>query len=282
MTRYPYCTMLMVVFLLLINLGSTYCHCKEHRCGHHGPVIRFPFYLIDGKTNYSDNPAGFGVTCKDKSETTLELSAVPSPVFLQVQEIDYMSQYITLTDPTDCLPMQFLKINQSSIFHSHFEVETCISGTFFNCSSSSEYQHSCPIQVLDSRDYITEEILKSCSKMFDTATGIEPLWKYKLRLRWSKPNFTYDEIKCSTSQFRSTILIAAGGIIASILVVIALFYIYNYFKTKGEDQARVEIFLEDYRSQKPTRFSYADIKRITNGFKVKLGEGAHGAVFKEY
>ena len=49
---------------------------------------------------------------------------------------------------------------------------------------------------------------------------------------------------------------------------------------KGEDQARIEKFLEDYRALKPARFSYADIKRITNHFKDKLGEGAHGAVFK--
>ncbi|KAF7830700.1 rust resistance kinase Lr10-like [Senna tora] len=49
---------------------------------------------------------------------------------------------------------------------------------------------------------------------------------------------------------------------------------------KSEDQARVETFLKDYKALKPTRFSYADLKRITNNFKEKLGEGAHGTVFK--
>jgi len=49
---------------------------------------------------------------------------------------------------------------------------------------------------------------------------------------------------------------------------------------KGDDITRIENFLEDYRAMKPTRFTYADIKRITNGFKENLGEGAHGAVFK--
>jgi serine/threonine protein kinase len=38
--------------------------------------------------------------------------------------------------------------------------------------------------------------------------------------------------------------------------------------------------LEDYKNFKPTRFSYADIKRITNQFVEKLGEGAYGTVFK--
>ena len=43
---------------------------------------------------------------------------------------------------------------------------------------------------------------------------------------------------------------------------------------------RLEKFLEGYKVHKPTRFSYADLKRITNHFKDKLGEGAHGEVFK--
>jgi serine/threonine protein kinase len=38
--------------------------------------------------------------------------------------------------------------------------------------------------------------------------------------------------------------------------------------------------LEDYRNFKPTRYLYADIKRITNQFTEKLGEGAYGTVFK--
>ena len=49
---------------------------------------------------------------------------------------------------------------------------------------------------------------------------------------------------------------------------------------KGEDHERIENFLKDYKALNPTRFSYADIKRITNKFKDKIGEGAHGAVYK--
>ena len=58
------------------------------------------------------------------------------------------------------------------------------------------------------------------------------------------------------------------------------FRVYLYYRTKGEDQTRLENFLKDYEASTPTRFSYADIKRITDQFKEKLGEGAHGAVYK--
>ena len=65
-----------------------------------------------------------------------------------------------------------------------------------------------------------------------------------------------------------------------LLLVKTLLYAYDYCEKRGEDQARIEKFLEDYKAMKPTRFTYADIKRITNGFSESLGEGAHGAVFK--
>ena len=38
--------------------------------------------------------------------------------------------------------------------------------------------------------------------------------------------------------------------------------------------------MEDYRVLKPTRYSYADVKSITNQLTEKLGQGAYGTVFK--
>lgn len=43
---------------------------------------------------------------------------------------------------------------------------------------------------------------------------------------------------------------------------------------------RIENFLEDYRNCKPIRYSYADIKRITNQFNEKLSQEAFGTIFK--
>ncbi|CAJ2674646.1 unnamed protein product [Trifolium pratense] len=107
-----------------------------------------------------------------------------------------------------------------------------------------------------------------------------------MKCKW-KNNYTKGETQCfdcnnkrKTIQIpKSLIYISAGSILMGLLLI-ALFKIHLYFRKKEEDQVRVDKFLEDYRAQKPTRFSYADIKRITNGFKEKLGEGAHGTVFK--
>ncbi|OVA11311.1 Protein kinase domain [Macleaya cordata] len=51
-------------------------------------------------------------------------------------------------------------------------------------------------------------------------------------------------------------------------------------KEEKENQLKIEKFLENYKDLKPTRYSYADIKNITNKFTSKLGQGGYGSVFK--
>jgi serine/threonine protein kinase len=70
------------------------------------------------------------------------------------------------------------------------------------------------------------------------------------------------------------------GSFVILLVIFALYYYYTYDKAEKQHQVKIEKFLEDYRNFKPTRYSHADIKRITNQFTEKLGEGAYGTVFK--
>lgn len=53
-------------------------------------------------------------------------------------------------------------------------------------------------------------------------------------------------------------------------------------KKEKENQLKVEKFLEEYKALKPMRYSYADIKKMTNQFKTKLGEGGYGSVFKGF
>ncbi|KAL7215681.1 hypothetical protein ACSBR1_027768 [Camellia fascicularis] len=51
-------------------------------------------------------------------------------------------------------------------------------------------------------------------------------------------------------------------------------------KSKKEDQMKIERFLEDYKALKPTRYTYAEIKKITDNFKEKLGQRGYGTVYK--
>ena len=55
---------------------------------------------------------------------------------------------------------------------------------------------------------------------------------------------------------------------------------YNSNKLDRENTRKIEKFLEDYKALNPSRYSYVDIKKITNHFKDKLGQGGYGSVYK--
>ncbi|XP_031107924.1 rust resistance kinase Lr10-like [Ipomoea triloba] len=74
--------------------------------------------------------------------------------------------------------------------------------------------------------------------------------------------------------------ITIGVLLISGVVGYTLYRIISLKKRKHKDQEMVEKFLEDYNALRPTRYSYADIKRITDKFKKKLGKGGYGMVYK--
>ncbi|XP_027330547.1 rust resistance kinase Lr10-like [Abrus precatorius] len=297
-------SLLLTVLFLLWNpvIGKNGC---TDKCG--GVHIQFPFYLKTTKlVRTTDYPLGFDLLCTDADETVLELPSVPIKLF--VKNIDYKSQQIQIYDPQNCLPKELMKLGNSSI--SPFKFQSLGAGadkqnvSFFRCNSKS-----CPILQLGfDDDFVDPEIL-SCTKVSDV---LSVQWRVGdlmddlsniVVMEWSNPdcrscaaqehkckykNGTQNETECFICPTniipKSTIiLIVSGGIVGLVLLLLlvkALFHVYGFYKMKGEDQARIEKFLEDYRAMKPTRFTYADIKRITNGFSESLGEGAHGAVFK--
>ncbi|XP_057827855.2 rust resistance kinase Lr10-like [Cryptomeria japonica] len=64
---------------------------------------------------------------------------------------------------------------------------------------------------------------------------------------------------------------AAGLLIAAAVVVVY----YRISRPSSEEQ-----FLHDYVDEMPSRYSYSQLKKITNNFADKLGEGAFGVVYK--
>ncbi|KAL2327037.1 hypothetical protein Fmac_020464 [Flemingia macrophylla] len=295
---------LLLLFLHVILVCISGCMDK---CGR--VHIEFPFYLRNNNLSHNSSyPPGFELFCNDKKETLLQLPAVPFQLF--VKRIDYKSQQIEIYDPQSCLPNVFLKLANSSVYPFQFlpyqhqqVVYKYYDVSFFLCNSMS-----CPICKQSDSLLIDPEMI-SCTKLKDVWSvewyvDSEP-GQINSIMTWSKSkhncsqceaqgqkckwkNGTQGETECfscpKNSLSTSTIIyIAAGGTFALILLlllVMAFFHVYQKFKMEAEDQTRIEKFLEDYKRMKPTRFTYSDIKRITNGFSESLGEGAHGAVFK--
>ncbi|PRQ56243.1 putative glycerophosphodiester phosphodiesterase, protein kinase RLK-Pelle-LRK10L-2 family [Rosa chinensis] len=73
---------------------------------------------------------------------------------------------------------------------------------------------------------------------------------------------------------------ASLGSFVLVLLAAATFCVYHSDKKEKENQLKIERFLDDYRALKPSRYSYADIKRITNKFNDNLGQGAYGTIYK--
>nr|XP_008373800.3 rust resistance kinase Lr10-like [Malus domestica] len=95
----------------------------------------------------------------------------------------------------------------------------------------------------------------------------------------------YAEIECvylkKASATRKLVATCASlGSFAVLVLVVAAYRVYSSNRKEKESQLKIDKFLEDYKAHKPSRYSYADIKRITNQFQDKLGQGAYGTVFK--
>ncbi|KAA8533626.1 hypothetical protein F0562_030940 [Nyssa sinensis] len=285
-------------------------HCKVTRCKKKGPTIKFPFWLKEHDQPKRCRYPGFGLSCTEKRETMLELS---SSVKLLIDSIDYEFQVIKAYNPEDycSVLLQLLNLNLSdSLFK--FEDRDILNFTMLKCSSSLPFfQDRCQdiaghhVYVIPSDFSLGEISLSSCYKVKDISSPFTRDYDTHfpinfLYLRWSKPdcgecekqgkkcmlNGTHGlQTICSPKRSHTspgttaTALLIAAGILLVIVAVLAYSFC-NSDEVDKENQKKVEKFLEDYKALKPTRYSYADIKRITNQFKHTLGQGAYGTVFR--
>ncbi|KAL2479216.1 Protein kinase superfamily protein [Forsythia ovata] len=299
-----FCYIFFLLFSPLLTAGLD--DCTTTTCSKGGPIIRFPFRNKFIQPEHCGYP-GFNLYCNKSNETVLEL---PFSVKLVVNKIDYVSQDIQLYDPDGCLPQKLLYLNLSpSPFH--FRENFLYDYVLFNCSATNrdmDYIIPClavpgyQVYAIYSESYTDEYPLTSCTKIHEISSVPLNMFDQKdLHLKWSEPYCGHCEVQgkiCSLDTNKSGTqctskpkihrseprrdLIAGGtiGAFLSVGTLVALYYVYSSSRIKKENQATIEKFLEDYRALKPTRFSYAEIRKITNQFSEKLGEGGYGTVYK--
>ncbi|OIT04671.1 PREDICTED: rust resistance kinase Lr10-like [Nicotiana attenuata] len=245
---------------------------------------------------------------------------IPISANVSVQEIDYKSQTIRLSElNASCLPRQISNINSSASLFS-FDQNSYGGFTLFNCSSNKKYSTSSDrinclssphYDVLAFRSYNSiTQFPSSCTKMYNISDvpnevffGRPEYSRTQIYLHWSKPfcrnceadgkycklksNGSGSETECvdipedpSKGPSKKVIVASVLGSVFAFALIILLVYKIVKLKIKKEDQKRIERFLEDYKALRPTRYSYADIKKITEQFKYKLGQGGYGKVYK--
>ena len=170
----------------------------SNRCGHHGPLIQFPFRLKHQP--YHCGYPGFELSCSHNNQTMLELQ-LPVSVKLLLKNIAYDSQEITVQEPDNCLAGQIRKLNlAASPFHFKLEEDF----TFFNCSSnktgdqSSYFRlipclsiHSNPVYAVYSSDLVRYLDLTSCRRLYNASVPYHDWPDYVFNgsafsLKWSK------------------------------------------------------------------------------------------------
>ncbi|XP_059459783.1 rust resistance kinase Lr10-like [Corylus avellana] len=302
-----------------VGEGQNVC-ANESRCGGHGPAIRFPFQLntqpndsgypgftlscIDRKHTVLELPISVKLFVKhiDYKSQVIQLYDPDNCFPSQLRWLNLSSS-----------PFRF-KVEDPHNYGQQDPDYGLYEYALFNCSSRSkdmDYQYdliSClsdhTYQVYPATD-ITASLV-SCTKMYNLVSipdGIILHHDKYVQFEWFTPDYRYCEMikgkRCVRSNSNGSetpqcISISThthgtlsksaivGVILGSFLLpcVFGLYCFYSYDKVEKEHQAKVEKFLEDYINFRPTRYSYADIKRITNQFSEKLGEGAYGTVFK--
>ncbi|KAL8538026.1 hypothetical protein ACS0TY_000111 [Phlomoides rotata] len=72
-------------------------------------------------------------------------------------------------------------------------------------------------------------------------------------------------------------------IIVRVIIVLPFviwFLIYKFRRSRLSRFADIEDFLQSENNLIPMRYSYSDIKKMTRGFREKLGQGGYGTVYK--
>ncbi|XP_008232076.1 PREDICTED: rust resistance kinase Lr10-like [Prunus mume] len=300
---------LYMVFVKAVGAGQD--TCAESKCSDdHGLAIHFPFHL----EHRCGDP---GLECSGRQEKVLEEQVALVKFF--VKSIDYKRGLIEVYNPDGCLLLMPLETPNIPVSPFHLLDSNIRNVTFFLCPTLAErdiyaYQVPCLSSSPGYRVYGVSSFfqlfdhfpaLQSCTRMYDVLSVPFGTWvgvdSYILRFKWSEPNCTEceaegkrcrlnkngikSEVECIHVRKASKTMefVATGATLGSsflLVLVIAVYRVYSADQKEKENQLKIERFLADYKALKPSRYSYADIKRITNQFKDKLGQGAYGTVFK--
>ncbi|KAF7149055.1 hypothetical protein RHSIM_Rhsim03G0202700 [Rhododendron simsii] len=274
-----------IFLFFLLSLSTAQDDCTPKPCSDHGPPICLPFRLKNHHPPHGGN-TGFDLSCSpNNTATVLDL---PNSVQVIVTNINYTSQSIHIKDPNSCFPQRLKNLDLST---TPFQfADTMYSFSLFSCPSTKpDFSYRVTCLDGDGREVYAEygeglvydqfglpglPPMLSCRKMYDLSVPNEALHQADLQLKW------HQRVEGKFLGHDLEIACATLGSFLLLVIFIAMYWFYRQKKIKRKDHLKIERFLEDYRALKPARYSYADIKKITNQFKDKVGQGGYGTVYR--
>ncbi|QHO04470.1 Receptor-like kinase [Arachis hypogaea] len=238
---------ILIPFLLIISTGrSSSEQCKVASCSMDGPSIRFPFRLKGTQPEWCSHDSSFDLSCTDTNNTMLQL---PFSFKALVKSINYSSQLITPSYPQGCsihthIPLYSLALVSAAVYHC---LVLCLTGTLILfLIGSNRIAKTAKVRGNESNHRL------ECIGLPHSTKGLH---------RGKK---------------------LAGEILGPFMFLFVGVAAYCVYVAGNERLSYMKIkkLLEDYKALKPARYSYADIRRITNQFSEELGQGAYEPVFK--
>ncbi|MQM21257.1 hypothetical protein Taro_054293 [Colocasia esculenta] len=283
-----------VVFLLTLCHGAPMVDaCEPTNCSTAGPVIRSPFRRSDQPPDCGYK--GFELSCNGNA-TLVDLPSAGRRFV--VRSISYENQRLYL-DPESCPLDAFLNLDLSnSPFELHDSIQrweptfmllncTCEAPTVY--LGNREPYNYLRIRCLDGQgrhifgvsgdwlSYLNKSCISMRTQMVPQAfiTSLCSGHRYDPSLGWRTPKQKGKWIRFAGVSIGAFLFISALATIAKLCLS------WKWKKDKETaDQMKIEKFLEECKALNPERYSYVDIKKITDQFKTKLGEGGYGSVYK--
>ncbi|KAA8529125.1 hypothetical protein F0562_034076 [Nyssa sinensis] len=120
-----------------------------------------------------------------------------------------------------------------------------------------------------------------CNKNYD-------FWECVTATEEGPSQYQTDQRRGETKNFG--LILGTGASATGLLIAIVLFCFFRrkyssrksmiFWKTKNGNHLDVEGFLKNCRYLATNRYNYSDVKKMTNSFKEKLGQGGYGGVYK--
>ncbi|XP_045792624.1 PR5-like receptor kinase isoform X1 [Trifolium pratense] len=83
------------------------------------------------------------------------------------------------------------------------------------------------------------------------------------------------------SSWRTKVVIGVGSVVmAALLMCITICCFRGKFRYRTKNDINITAFLKDHGALMQKRYKFSEIKKLTNSFKVKLGQGGFGVVYK--
>ncbi|CAN4078454.1 unnamed protein product [Withania somnifera] len=307
-----------IILIIFLKISKT-CNARKSEfhyyirsaCGHIHD-IKYPFRLKTDPNYQYLFPSNTGPKLFPEYELACEGNQTVIWLFskkLHVQAIDYGNRTIHLVDPslqTQDLCSLIPKLTSlqqrmnSTRFYSYYSYKNNGSESSTTRTAEPIFMFNCPFAVnnstfleitgcrLSGHTYLkigemnASEVTDGCRVEFIAMTS----WSFKdnnISLSDFHQAFLYGfeliyHLNLIVTQTIHLTYLGAKCVIG--LPFIIVFLVYKYKRRHLSMYDMIEGFLRTQNNFMPIRYNYSNIKRMTRGFKEKLGEGGYGSVYK--